>query len=214
MTDGYHGYNALAKRLGIERLACWVHARRKFVEAVKIQSKGKRSRADQAIEMIGELYGIERKIKDCSAAERCEARQAESLPVLAKIRAWLDQAMPAAPPKTALGAALHYLHHSWPGLIRYVERGDLPIDNNPVENAIRPFVIGRKNWLFADTQAGAHASALIYSLLETAKANGHEPYLWLRHILSSLPSAKNIEHYERLLHWNLDPLDLTQNPNF
>ena len=214
MTDGYHGYNALAKLPGIERLACWVHARRKFVEAVKIQSKGKRSRADQAIEMIGELYGIERRIKDRSVLERFETRQAESLPVLAKIRAWLDLALPGAPPKTALGSALHYLNHSWPGLVRYVERGDLPIDNNPVENAIRPFVIGRKNWLFADTQAGAHASALIYSLLETAKTNGHEPYLWLRHILNALPSAKKVEHYEKLLPWNLNPLDLASNPNF
>ena len=188
--------------------------RRKFVEAAKIQSKGKLTRADQAIEMIGELYGIERKIKDRSTAERFEACQAESLPVLTKIRAWLDQALPATPPKTALGAALHYLHYSWPGLIRYLERGDLPIDNNPVENAIRPFVMRRKNWLFADTQAGAHASALIYSLLETAKANGHEPYLWLRHVLNALPSAKNIEHYKRQLSWNLGPLNLTQNPNF
>jgi transposase len=214
MTDGYQGYNALARLPGIEHLACWVHARRKFVEAIKVQSKGKRSRADQAIEMIGELYAIERTIKNLSALERFAMRQTESLPVLAKIRDWLDRALPGAPPKTALGSALHYLHHSWPGLIRYVERGDLPIDNNPVENAIRPFVIGRKNWLFADTQAGAHASALIYSVLETAKANGHEPYLWLRHILNALPSAKKVEHYEQLLPWNIKPLDLASNPKF
>lgn len=94
-------------------------------------------------------------------------------------------------------------------LIRYTERGDLPIDNNRCENAIRPFVIGRKAWLFSDTPAGAHASALIYSLLQTAKANGHELYLWLRRIMRDLPAARTVEDIEALLPWNLHALDLT-----
>ena len=85
----------------------------------------------------------------------------------------------------------------------YLARGDLPIDNNPAENAIRPFVVGRKAWLFSDTQAGARASALIYSLVETTKANGMEPYLWLRNALRALPTATTVEHFEALLPWNL-----------
>ena len=91
----------------------------------------------------------------------------------------------------------------WPQLTRYTERGDLPIDNNRCENAIRPFVIGRKAWLFSDTPAGAHASAVIYSLVQTAKANGVEPYAWLRQVLRELPAANSVEAVEALLPWNL-----------
>lgn len=94
--------------------------------------------------------------------------------------------------------------------LTYVERGDLPIDNNRVENAIRPFVVGRKNWLFSDTPAGAHASAVVYSLIETAKANGREPYAWLRHVLQRLPYAKTADDYEALLPWNLSALELVE----
>mgnify|MGYP000927421523 CR=1 FL=1 len=112
------------------------------------------------------------------------------------------------PPKSALGEALSYWHGCWPRLIRYIERGDLPIDNNPVENAIRPFVSGRKAWLFSDTPAGAHASALLYSLIETAKANRLEPYTWLRRVLRRLPEAKTVEDYEALLPWNRHATDL------
>ncbi|WJJ95080.1 transposase domain-containing protein [Neopusillimonas aromaticivorans] len=92
----------------------------------------------------------------------------------------------------------------WSKLTRYVERGDLPIDNNRCENAIRPFVVGRKAWLFSESPAGAQASALIYSLVETAKANGREPYTWLRKVLRELPHAKTADEYEALLPWNLD----------
>ncbi|MBI4755100.1 MAG: transposase, partial [Betaproteobacteria bacterium] len=137
------------------------------------------------------------------------ARQRRSLPVLAQLRHWLDETLPRVPPKTVLGEALAYLHGYWPRLIRYTERGDLPIDNNPAENAIRPFVIGRKAWMFSDTPAGAHASALIYSLIETAKANGLEPFTWLRRVLRRLPEATTADHYEALLPWNLHATDLT-----
>jgi hypothetical protein len=92
--------------------------------------------------------------------------------------------------------------------VRYIERGDLPIDNNPVENAIRPFVIGRKAWLFADTQRGAKASALLYSLVETAKACGVEPYCWLAYVLKRLPLAETADAYDQLMPWNIKPEDL------
>lgn len=202
MTDAYDGYNQLAQTEGIERLVCWAHVRRRFVEAVKVQPKGKRGRADEAVDLIRKLYRIESEHKDATPELRLQARQNMSLPVLAKIHAWLDKTQPAAAPKSALGTALTYLRNCWPMLIRYTERGDLPIDNNRCENAIRPFVVGRKAWLFSDTVAGANSSAIIYSLVETAKANGIEPYLWLRRALRKLPAAKTVEDVEALLPWN------------
>lgn len=125
--------------------------------------------------------------------------------MLDELRSWLDRTPPTVPPTSALGQALGYLHRQWPRLVGYVERGDLPIDNNPAENAIHPFVVGRQGWLFADTQAGARSSALIYSLVETAKANRLEPYLWLRNVLRALPAAQTVDDFEALLPWNQGP---------
>jgi transposase len=204
MTDGYTGYNALAKTDGIEHLICWAHARRRFVEAVRVQPKGKRGRADEAVALIGKLYGIERDHKDGTDAERLQARQQHSVPALAALHAWMEKNLPLVTPKSALGTALAYMQTYWHGLSRYTERGDLPIDNNRCENAIRPFVVGRKSWLFADTAAGAHASAVVYSLVQTAKANGLEPYAWLRRVMRDLPKATTVEEVEALLPWNVD----------
>ena len=212
MTDGYDGYNAVARIDGIERLACWAHVRRRFVEATRVQPKGKRGRADEAVSLIGKLYGVERQYKDAAPEARHLARQQSSVPVLAALRAWMLQHTPLVTPKSALGTALAYMGNLWAQLERYTERGDLPIDNNRCENAIRPFVIGRKAWLFSDTPAGAHASAVIYSLVQTAKANGLEPYTWLRQVLRDLPAAKTVEDVEALLPWNLRLTDLAGNP--
>ena len=203
MTDGYAGYNELARTDGIEQLVCWAHVRRRFVEAVKVQPKGKRGLADEAVALIGKLYGVERDYKDAGDEARLLARQLHSVPALAALRAWLDKTLPGVTPKSALGTALSYLRDYWPRLTRYTERGDLPIDNNRAENAIRPFVIGRKAWLFSDTVAGANASAVIYSVLETAKANGVEPYTWLRRVLRDLPAAKTVDDVDALLPWNI-----------
>ena len=204
MTDGYDGYNKIASIDGIERLVCFAHVRRRFVDAVKVQPKGKRGRADEAVAMIGKLYRIERDHKDASDEERLMARQQLSVPVLAALHTWMEQALPVVAPKSVLGTALSYLRDYWGMLTRYTERGDLPIDNNRCENAIRPFVVGRRAWLFSDTPAGAHASAVIYSLVETAKANGLEPYTWLRRVLRDLPAAKTVEDVEALLPWNVN----------
>jgi transposase len=212
MTDGYDGYNAVARIDGIERLACWAHVRRRFVDATRVQPKGKRGRADEAVSLIGKLYGVEREHKDAAPEVRHLARQQRSVPVLAELRAWMLQNTPLVTPKSALGTALAYMGNLWAQLTRYTERGDLPIDNNRCENAIRPFVIGRKAWLFSDTPAGAHASAVIYSLVQTAKANGLEPYTWLRRVLRDLPAAKTVEEVEALLPWNLRLTDLVGNP--
>ncbi|MDR7047756.1 transposase [Duganella sp. 3397] len=211
MTDGYSGYNELVRTGGIEQLICWAHVRRRFVEAVKVQPKGKRGLADEGVALIGRLYGIERDYKDADAAARLLARQQHSVPALAALRAWLDKTLPGVTPKSALGTALSYLRDHWPRLTRYTERGDLPIDNNRAENAIRPFVVGRKAWLFSDTVAGANASAVIYSVLETAKANGIEPYAWLRRVLRDLPAAKTVEDVEAMLPWNLSAASGIQN---
>ncbi len=203
MTDGYDGYNEIARTPSIERMACWAHVRRRFVDAVRVQPKGKRGKADEAVNLIGKLYRIEREHKQAASEDRHQARQQGSVPILAELHAWMLTHTPLVTPKSALGTALAYMGHLWPQLIRYTERGDLPIDNNRCENAIRPFVLGRKAWLFSDTPAGAHASAVIYSLVQTAKANALEPYAWLRRVLRDLPAAKTVEAVEALLPWNL-----------
>ena len=205
MTDDYAGYNAVAAQAGVERLACWAHARRKFVEAQKVQPKGKTGRADIALGMINKLYGIERGLKDANDEQRHHGRQQHSLPLLTQLKAWLDKTQPQVTAQNALGKAVNSLASNWSRLERYIEAGHLPIDNNAAERAIRPFVIGRKNWLFSDTPKGATASAQLYSLIETAKANGWEPYAWLRHVLERLPLINSVEGYEVLLPWSCKP---------
>lgn len=172
MTDDYAGYNALGAQVEVERLGCWAHARRKFIDAQKVQPKGKTARADIALNLINKLYGIERDFKTSGDAERKVDRHEHSLPVLAQLKSWIEKTQPHVTAQNALGKAITYLTNNWSKLERYVEEGYLPIDNNSAERAIRPFVIGRKNWLFSDTHKGATASAQLYSLAETAKANG------------------------------------------
>lgn len=205
MTDDYAVYNALALQPGVERLACMAHARRKFVEAQKVQSKGKTGRADIALTMINKLYGAERELKDGSDDQRFIGHQEKSLPILAQLKSWLDKTQSQVTPQSVLGKAVNYLASNWSRLERYAEAGFLPIDNNAAERAIKPFVIGRKAWLFSDTPKGATASAQIYSLVETAKVNGQEPYTWLRHVLERLPLAQSVADYEALLPWNCSP---------
>ena len=138
------------------------------------------------------------------AAGRLARRQKHSRPVIDAIEALVLAHLHAVSPESLLGKALHYLHGQWPKLIRFLERGDIPLDNNPAENAIRPFVVGRKNCLFSDTVAGAKASANLYSLIETAKARGVEPYQYLRHIFARLPLATTADDYEALLPWRVN----------
>ena len=130
MTDGYEGYNQLVRTEQIAHLVCWAHVRRKFVEATRVQPKGRKGLADQAVALIGRLYGVERKYKEASVEERHLARQSLSLPILAELRTWLDKTQPAILPKSALGAALSYMNNYWDKLTRYTEAGDLPVDNN------------------------------------------------------------------------------------
>ena len=201
MTDGYAGYNLVAEKNNLVRLGCWAHARRKFKDAQKVQPKGKIGKPGQAIAFIKKLYAIEKSIKEKPDNEKLKIRQEEAVPLINKIEAWMIKSIEHVPPKTTLGKALVYLQNQWPVLIRYCEDGAYPIDNNPAENAIRPFVIGRKNWLFSSSQAGAKSSANLYSLIETAKANGLNPYEYLKLVFTELPNAESVEAIEELLPW-------------
>jgi hypothetical protein len=205
-TDDYGGYNAVTAGNQITQLGCWAHARRKFVDAQKVASNpSKANKADMAIAMIAKLYTVERRIAGLTIDERMSARQQDAVPVLKTIRTWLDKTLHTTLPKGALGKALAYLDRNWGKLTVYIEDGRLSIDNNPAENAIRPFVIGRKNWLFSASVDGAKASANLYGLIETAKANGLEPFAYLQYVFRKLPAADSIEVMEALLPWNLSP---------
>ena len=206
MSDGYEVYNGITTARGLIHLGCWAHARRYFVEAeaaIPKAVRGPESLATQFIAAIGELYAIEAKAKVLSVEQRGQQRQQLSKPVLAKIEGVLIEHLHAVTPGSLLGKALHYLSSQWPKLIRFVENGAWPIDNNLCENAIRPFVVGRRNWLFCDTVAGAQASANLYSLIETCKANGIEPYTYLVALFRQVPLAKTVEDLEALLPWQL-----------
>jgi len=206
MVDGYEGYNALCVENHLTRLGCWAHARRKFIDAQRQQPKGKSGKADVALGFIQKLYAIEKMSREESLDARRDIRQQQSAQVVEKLRKWLDKALQNTPPKTTLGKALHYLNNQWPRLVAYLEDGALPIDNNRAENSIRPFVVGRKNWLFASSQAGAKASANLYGLIETAKANGLEPYAYLKQVYTLLPQAQSLLDIEALLPWNIKPV--------
>jgi len=196
-VDGYQGYAKTRATL----VACMAHARRKFDEAETAQPKGKTGKANWALNHIQKLYRLETKIKDKTPEEKHRIRQAEAIPLLTQFKDWLDKSALHVPPKTALGKAISYSLNQWPKLIRYIEDGNLNIDNNRAERAIKPFVIGRKNWLFSNTASGANASATIYSLIETAKANGLVPFDYLNYLLNEIPILQPDDSIDHLLPW-------------
>jgi transposase len=209
MTDAYAGYNHVAASQHLVHAHCWAHARRKFVEAEKSLPKGKKSPAISAIlNEIAKLYGVEKQIKTLSASDKQVRREALAKPVLEKLHQSLLKKANEVMPKSAFGEAVHYTLKCWSGLTQYLKNGHIPIDNNGAENGIRPFVIGRKNWMFCDTVNGAHASARLYSIIETAKANNLEPYQYLRHLFTELPKANCEADVQKLLPWRLDPATL------
>ena len=207
VTDGYSGYNALAKHptlLG--HAACWAHVRRKFVEAT--HGRKNSAAAHQMVALIRRLYQIERTAKEKAPEERKRLRQEQAAPILDKIQAWLEQKADKALPKSPLGKAVAYTLGLWPQLTTYLEDGHINIDNNMAENAIRPFVVGRKNFLFSGSPRGAQASATMYTLVETAKANGLEPWAYLNYLFEKLPQAKSEQALLALLPQNLKMDDL------
>lgn len=209
-TDGYAGYNAAGSLPGIEHVGCWAHARRKFFEASKISKKS--SSAQVALSHIRKLYAIEKKLRNenLSNDDFVRKRQEQTIPVLKKFHAWLKKKENEIPPKTLMGTAVSYTLNEWDKLIRYLDGWYLTPDNNRAENAIRPFVIGRKNWLFSDTSRGAHASAAFYSLVITAELNGLEPYYYLRYLFIMLPKAKTLEEKRALLPHRVSVVDIVK----
>ena len=217
-ADGYSGYGQVCKQSGLTRIGCWDHARRKFIEATRAAPKGKdkgkdksKSKAstglaDVALGYIGKLYAIEREQKERSDAERYQARQTRSMPLLAELKTWLDNNVGKVMKGSLTRQAMEYTLGQWPHLVGYCVRGDLHISNILAENAIRPFAVGRKAWLFADSAQGAKASATCYSLLETAKANDLEPSAYINYVLAQIGEADSLEKLEALLPWNV-PLE-------
>lgn len=204
-TDGYDGYNKVGALPGVTHVACLAHARRKFDEALKTQKAFARGGlAAEGLALIQRIYRIEKIAREAhlNAEQRQQLRNERSRPIWEELRAWLDRVRNHAPPSTNTGKALGYLDGEWQRLIRVLDDGRLEVDNNHCENAIRPFVLGRKAWLFSDTPAGADASARLYSVIETAKASNREPYAYLRHVFTELPKAVTAADVEALLPWN------------
>jgi hypothetical protein len=205
MSDGYEPYDAVARSYRLTHLGCWAHARRRFIEAEAVTPKEQRTAEHPATLMLGliaALYAVETRAKGLDPTACHGLRERHSRPVIERIEQQILAHRDSVTPQSLLGKAFHYTASQWRKLIRYLDDGRYPIDNNAAENAIRPFVIGRKNWLFADTVKGAQASANLYSLIETAKANGIEPYPYLTRVFTDLPKAQTVEDIERLLPWN------------
>lgn len=210
-TDGYIGYEVLSE-LSVTHAGCWAHVRRKFVEVVQAVDKARKGKvrsgcsADEALLKIRRLYEIERqgKERELTGADLLQFRREHAAPLLKEFLHWLESRVGATPPKGLLGGAMNYTLKQWKRLVVFLNDPHVGLDNNAAENAIRPFAIGRKNWLFAGSPSGAQASAALYSLVETAKANGLEPYRYLRFLFDRLPYATTQDDYRKLTPPHID----------
>jgi len=204
-ADGYSGYHKVPD---VILVGCWAHARRKFDEALKVLPAEKRTSdvaAFQGLEFCNRLFALEREIKDATDEERLRVRTEKSRPVVDSFLAWLRAQRRQVSPKTALGKAVEYCLNQWDKLVIFLKDGRLELDNNRAERAIKPFVIGRKNWLFSNTPKGARASATIYSIIETAKENGLNPFAYLKWLFEQMPQLADLEDpkaLDRLLPWS------------
>jgi transposase len=202
--DGFPGYDTLAnKNPAITLVGCLYHARRKFMEVMKLMPK-KEGVATHVIKLIAELAQIEEEIKSFAPPEKLAKRQNQSKITLNNLYDYLMENQANIPPKSLLGQAVNYTLNQWDKLLIYLNDGRLDISNNLSERAIKPFVIGRKGWLFANSIKGAHAAATIYSVIETCKYHHVEPYEYLRYVLEALPKCNIIEDYEKLLPYQID----------
>jgi len=194
-TDAYAAYESLTR---VTNVACMAHARRYFMDAKKVQTKGKVGKADIALAKIQKLYALEIQFKGKPADEKYQLRQEKAKPLLDELHRWLGEQQVIG--STTLGKAISYMQNHWVKLRRYIDDGHLNIDNNRAERAIKPFVIGRKNWLFNATASGAKASAILYSLIETAKANDLHTHFYLERCMEEM--AKPNPDIESILPWN------------
>jgi transposase len=205
-VDGYAGCHKVA---GVTLVGCWAHARRKFDEALKTVPVGQdktKTTAQQGLDFCNQLFAIERELKEGTPDERHSTRKAKSQPILEAYLSWLRQKRSRTLPKSLLEQAITYSLNQWEKLSAFLLDGRLEIDNNRSERSIKPFVIGRKNWLFANTPRGAKASSIIYSVVETAKENGLNPNKYLNYLFEQLPQLedpKNSEALDRLLPWSV-----------
>ena len=198
-TDGYAGYHQLQDKPTIIGVGCWSHIRRKFMDIVKAnKNEGK---AFEAITIIKQLYALEKQAREeqLNVDEIKKLRQEKAKPIINHFKDWLDTTKATVPPQSPLAKAIQYALNQWHGLLTYLENGELMIDNNCVENAIRPFALGRRNWLFMGNERGAKAAANIYSLIMTAKANDVDPYRYFRYVLAQLPLCETDEQRKLLL---------------
>ncbi len=185
-VDGYAGYHKVPD---VTLVGCWAHARREFTNALKSMPAGVKSvTATEGLHFCNQLFAVERKLKHLKPQERYEERLRQSKPILDTFLSWLKKQEQQVLPKSALGKAIAYCLNQWDKLVAFLEDGRLQIDNNRSERSIKPVVIGRKNWLFANTPQGARASAIIYSVVETAIANRLHPYYYLRYLFEQLPN--------------------------
>ena len=207
-TDGYRGYSEIVRQENITQLACWAHARRKFVDIIKSGKSDEESKAyaNEAIILIRKLYNIEKESKDEPPDIKLKIREDKSIPVLNTIREWLNtKFFKAQELGGAIAKAFVYLNNHFSKLNIYTTDGRLLIDNNKAENHVRPIAVGRKNWLFATSVKGAEAIATWYSIIETAKLNGLEPYFYLRYLLTQLPIyQRDQKDIEELMPWRVD----------
>ena len=192
-ADGYQGYHKLPENIRV--VGCWAHARRKFDEALQTLPKEMQKDAPAAIGecYCSRLFKLEEAFAELTPEERYKKRLEQEKPVLDALLSWANEMQVKTAPKSAMGRAIHYLLEQWPYLTRYLEDGRLELSNNRAERSIKPFVMGRKNWLFANTPGGAQASAVIYSLIETAKENGLDPYRYLLWILQNAPGLSETD---------------------
>ena len=207
-TDGYSGYNGFADNKHVIQAGCWAHARRKFMDIVKTsKTPGK---AHEAVLMIRKLYAVETTARDqcLNHQQRYDIRHELSLPILNDLKLWLDKTKQQVPPQSHIGKAIAYSLNQWLHLITYIHHGEVEIDNNHIENTIRPFAIGRRNWMFMGSVRGAQAGAIIYSLMATCKVHYVEPYAYFKYILDQLPRCKTNDDYLKLLPQFIDQGEL------
>lgn len=202
-TDGYRGYDWVEGKSDIIHLGCMAHARRPFVELVKLaKTTGK---SHQAVAYFQKLYAIEKVAREgkYTSEQRFELRLEKAKPILDEMREWLTQSLRYAVPQSKLSNGLIYMHDRWTELTTYLTDGVLEIDNNGAENQIRPFALGRKNWLFSGSPRGGHASALFYSLIATSVASGWNPFEYLRYLFENIRTCKTDDDYSNLLPFNI-----------
>jgi transposase len=181
-TDGYSGYNDLRAKPSVENFGCWDHARRKFTDVIKVADKNKNGKAAQLLVPINRLYEIEREAKEMSFAERKSHRQEHAKPILNFIHDEILQI--DALPKSLLGVAVTYIKNQWAYLSKYIDYGEVPISNCWMENQIRPFAVGRRNWLFTGTPESANKAALLYSLIQSCRMNKIDPRKYFEYVLN------------------------------